>query len=81
MAVIVLNHNKFRLHGKALTILRISNDLKQIEIAEALGVTKGFISLCEKSKRKLSEIQTKKFIELIGTNEEQAKAFVELIGN
>lgn len=59
----------FKLHGKALTLLRVSNDWKQVEVAKALDVTAAHISQCEKSKRKLSEIQTKKFIELIGTSE------------
>lgn len=71
----------FKLHGKALTILRVSNDLKQVEVAKALNVTAAHISQCEKSKRKLSVIQTKKFIELIGSSEEEAKAFVQIIKN
>ncbi|MEG8975388.1 hypothetical protein U8Y98_01580 [Priestia megaterium] len=55
--------------------------MKQVEVAKTLDVTAAHISQCEKSKRKLSEIQTKKFIELIGSSEEEAKAFVQVIGN
>jgi transcriptional regulator with XRE-family HTH domain len=80
MAVIQLN-DVFRLHGKALTILRINNDLKVIDVAKALGVTPAHISQCEKSIKKLSAVKTKQFLELVGISEDEAKAFVQIIEN
>jgi transcriptional regulator with XRE-family HTH domain len=70
----------FRLHGKPLTILRINNGLKVSDVAKALGVTSAHISQCEKSKRKLSELKTKEFLQLVGISEEQAKALIQVIG-
>lgn len=70
----------FRLYGKALTILRINNDLKVIDVAKALDVTPAHISQCEKSIKKLSAAKTKQFLELVGISEEQAKEFVQIVG-
>jgi DNA-binding transcriptional regulator YiaG len=78
--VIVLK-DVFRLHGKALTILRITNGRQVSEVAAALGVSVSFVTACEKNRKKLSEDKTKKFLEYIGTSETEAKAFFQIIEN
>lgn len=69
----------FRLHGKALSIIRINHGLKASEVAKALNVSSAHISQCEKSKRALSVTKTKQFIELIGISEEEAKEFFKIM--
>lgn len=69
----------FRIQGKALTILRIMNGSTLTEVAKNIGVSISFISRCEKGKRKLSEEDTKKFLEYIEASEEEVKAFVQLV--
>ncbi|MEK4406675.1 hypothetical protein MKZ26_20125 [Sporosarcina sp. FSL K6-6792] len=71
----------FKLHGKALTILRIVNGKSVTDIAKALGVSISFVTACEKNRKKLSEARTKQFLEYIETNEIDAKAFAQLIEN
>ena len=70
----------FKLHGKPLTFIRISKGKTVTDVAKALGVSAAHVSQCEKSKRKLSESKTKKFLEYIGMSVDEAKAFVQIIG-
>ncbi|CAI9391347.1 MULTISPECIES: helix-turn-helix domain-containing protein [unclassified Bacillus (in: firmicutes)] len=71
----------FQLYGKALKMIRLSKNLKAVEVAKNLNVTKQYISNCETGRRKLSATKTKQFLELVGISEEQAKAFVQIIEN
>lgn len=73
--------SEFRLHGKPLTLLRIQNGLKVIEVAEELNVTPQHISQCEASKRRLTHSMTSKFLMLIGCTEEEARRFVHVVGH
>jgi len=76
-----MENQKFQLQGKALKMLRITHDLKALEAAEHIGISKQHFSNCEKGRRNLSVNKTRKFLELIGINEEEAKAFVQIIKN
>lgn len=77
--MILLSKTGFRLNGKALKLLRMANDLSGIEVAEALGVSNKYISMCESKKRILSEKLTAKFLELIKADEEEVKEFCRII--
>ncbi|MDP9742866.1 UNVERIFIED_ORG: transcriptional regulator with XRE-family HTH domain [Bacillus sp. B2I3] len=71
----------FRLQGKTLTVLRVTNDLKGGEVAKVLGVTNGYISHCERNRNRLSEEMTQQFLDFIGTTLDEAKVFARIIGN
>ncbi|MFF2291017.1 helix-turn-helix domain-containing protein [Peribacillus butanolivorans] len=76
-----MESEKFQLQGRAFKILRLDNGMKGVEVAKALNLTKGMISLCETNKRRLSATKTIEFLDLIGISEQQAKAFVEVVGH
>lgn len=75
-----MENQKLQLNGKALKMLRLSHDLKAIEAASKIGISKQHFSNCEQGRRTLSVNKTKEFIELIGSTESDVKTFIEMIG-
>ncbi|PLR99622.1 helix-turn-helix domain-containing protein [Bacillus sp. T33-2] len=57
--------------GMDLKVRRIMNDIEAQEVARYLGVSKTYISLMEKGKRRISQEMYERWAEFLGLNKEE----------